>query len=890
MSSSPNHNPYVFDQENAIRTWRQFLSRDTALSKDDLDELEDYLRTELESPRNRGVSDEERFRLAVARIGDVSIIKNQYQNVFWVKQLERGLFANLKAALQLGKSYVKTAWKQISRNKGYASLHFFGLSISLAACILIVLFAKHELSYDTYYSNADNAYRLEMMMPEEGDPNWHWAASFWPIAPALKGTIPEIETITRVSSVREPLVQNGTTRFYEKDMVLVEPDFFQIFDLRIIAGTNQGFDSPNTLVLSKSMADKYFPAGDAIGSTLQIGERTADLLQDYQITGIFEDLPSNVHFSMNFVGSFSSQEQPDAENEWYRLAFTYLTLNPNATPEAVLPKIDAFWTSFVRDGGARQDIQPWLEPITNIHLYGQADNDIEPQSDIKYVLLFVLVAALLLFVACINYMNLAIAKFTTRAREVGVRKVLGANRQHLVIQFLGESVLYTSISFVLSIGLVALILPSFNTIMELDLGLGRNFLTIVSLFVPAIILVGLFAGSYPAVFLSRFTPTSIFQNALGVGRKATMRKALLLFQFVVASCLIVGTIIISKQLTFASEEKIENQGEQLLILYTRGVFSSYPSSFRSALEEIPGVQAVSFSQSFPSKPYGITGFRAEHVENYEGPWLMFEHIHVDTAFVNTLGLELVAGQGFSAVSEGDPKRRVLINETAASTIGWADPIGQHIGIDEREMEVVGVVKDYHTQAMFEPIAPLIIEQGTSTSYVGLRITTNSLTETIERVQGAWATFVPSRPFEYSFLSDDFKALYRKETKLRNLFSAFSFLTIVIAILGLLGLVSFSGQQRIKEIGVRKSLGASASDITYLLAKEYIVLVLFSFLVSAPLMYYAMTEWLSQFAYAIDLGVGHFVLSGGILMVVSALTVGLQALKSALISPVSCLRN
>ena len=893
MTTPPtNEQPeYVFDLETAISTWMQFLSRNSALLPEDLDELEDHLRLELEDLNASGISDERRFRLACERIGDIAEISSAYQKVVWEKHMiQKPLKERLRAAINLSSSYVKTAWTGIIRQKGYAVLNLAGLSIALAACIVIVLYVQRELSYDRFNENADRVYRIETFNPNFAGDNKRTPTVRWPVAELLKTSIPEIETLVRLQPDKQSIIQVGQNQFVEDRVLITEPEFFDVFDVNVFSGSSEGLSTPNTVLISESMASKYFTGQNPVGQIIQIGDRSADAPVDFEIIGVFQDLPSTAHFGAEFITSLATLGTLDPSVGIFRTIYAYIVLQEQSGESVVRQKLTEYWTDHVAVLEHLGGTEPRLMPLTDIHLFSSAMYDIEPQGDINYVMMFVLVAFLLLLVACVNYMNLAVSRYLSRAKEVGIRKVVGAHRGQLIGQFLGESLVYAGIAFVVALGMAALILPTFSTVMDIQLDLYSTGWSTIVLFIPLVLGVGLISGSYPAFFLSKFSPATVFRGVLGPQNKALFRKALLSFQFVVTSGLIVGTLVVSLQMRFVQDQNLGAANDQILLLKTEGALSDNQEAFKTSLAAIPGVESVSYSYNFPGHQGAISFFNSDEIEMYEGEPLVLDQIWADEVFAQTIGLELIAGRLFSPDRAGDSENGVILNETAVKAFGWTDPIGKRIGLDDREKTVIGVVKDFHMTSMYEEIRPFILEMSLNTRMTGLLVSTATIGETLKSVEGVWEQFIPLFPFEYSFLDDDFKAMYRKETRLGQLFTAFSVLTILIAVLGLFGLVSFSANQRTKEIGIRKTMGASAGNITVLLSREYAGLIILSFLLATPIIYMIMQNWLDQFVYRIDLGIGMFALSGLILLVTTLGTVSLRAMRSAKSSPVECLRS
>jgi len=885
-SKSPK-SPFQFDIENAIANWRQFVSRTRSLEPEDLDELEDHLRSELEATAGDGLPDDERFRRAARRIGSLDGLDASYQQVMRDKRwaLEQWP-VRLSAGLDLLGSYVRAAWSNMVRHKGHALLNLTGLGMALAACILILVHVSSELGFDRYHEDADRIYRIEMLVPKDQ----HWGMTYLTVGPQLADNIPGMEHVARVTSPQSMIMRVDDVGFIEDRFMFGDPSLFDMFDFPVVLGDASGLERPQTLMLSASSASRFFGKKNPIGQTIEVGIRSSDPPVDYEVVGVFEDIREDSHFVVDFVASQATRlATMDEEVQWHNLAFTYVTLHPDVSVNDFKAQLDLFWTDVFKDRGYQAETRPVVQPLTRIHLHGQiTSRDIQPQGRFSYILIFIGAAVLLLLVACVNYINLTVARYMARVREVGVRKVIGATRRQLVVQFYGEAVGYTTGAFLLA-GLIILAAYPFLDVSFSVAWQWKESLQLLGLFlIPAIGLIALTSGSYPALFLSAFSPNAVLKGATPSGHRALLRKGLLVFQFLITSVLIVATVVVHRQLEFAQDTRFGFEQEQILLLQTRGALPDGSDAMRSALSAIPGIEAVSSASGFPGYPSALRWF--DEVEEYDGEGVVLEMFWGDATYVSTLGLVLAEGRFFDPDRPGDRGYAVLLNEAAVRAYGWQEAIGKRLGTGDQQREVVGVVRDFHTTSMFEEIGPVIIELGTSSAWMGAKVSTQGLRETMAAVQSVWATFIPGRPFEYSFLDDDFKAMYQQEQRLARLFTGFSVLTIIVAILGLIGLVAFDGRQRRKEIGIRKSMGASTSDIVYLLSGRFFVLVLVGFAASIPVSMILTSWWLDRFAYQVSVSPVLFVLAGTLILTVALLTVGIQAARSAQVAPVDCLRQ
>jgi putative ABC transport system permease protein len=879
--------PFVFDIEHAIDNWKQFVSRTRSLEPGDLDELEDHLRAELDASRESGMPDEERFRVAVRRIGSLDGLERSYRQVVRDKRWTPSQWpARASAGLDLIRSYARAAWSSMIRHKGHALLNLTGLGLALAACILILVHVSSELGFDQYHEDADRIYRIEMLVPKDQ----HWGMTYLTVGPQLADNIPGVEHVARVTSPQSKIMRLGDAGFIEDRFMYGDPSLFDVFDFEVILGDVSGLERPQTLMLSASTASRFFGEMNPVGQTIEVSIRSSDPPVDYEVVGVFEDIRQDSHFVVDFIASQATRiATMDADVQWHNLAYTYVTLHPDVTLEEFQSRLDPFWIDLFEDRGYQAETRPVVQPLTRIHLHGQlTSSDIQPQGRFSYVLIFIGAAILLLLVACINYINLTVARYMARVREVGVRKVIGATRRQLIVQFYGEALGYTTGAFLIAGLFILASYPLLDSSFSVAWQWKESLQVLAWYLIPTIGLIALIAGSYPALFLSAFSPNAVLKGATPSGHRALLRKGLLVFQFMITSVLIVATVVVHRQLEFAQDTRFGFEQEQIVLLPTRGALPEGSDAMRTALASIPGVEAVSGASGFPGYPAALRWF--DEVEEYEGEEVVLEMFWGDATYVSTLGLELADGRFFDQDRPGDRGSAVLLNEAAVRAFGWQDPIGKRLGTGDRQREVVGVVRDFHTTSMFEEIGPVIIELGSSSAWMGAKVSTQGLRQTMASVEATWNEFIPGRPFEYSFLDDDFKAMYQQEQRLARLFTGFSLLTIIVAILGLIGLVAFDGRQRRKEIGIRKSMGASTSDIVYLLSGRFFILVLVGFAASIPVSMTLTSWWLERFAYQTPVSLVLFVLAGGLIVTIALLTVGIQAARSARVAPVECLRQ
>ena len=801
-------------------------------------------------------------------------------------------------------SYLKIALRSLWNKKAFASINIFGLAIGLATCMLILLFVQHELSYDRFNKNADRIFRVTIHGRIGGN-DINIAGASAPAGPALMRDYPGVEAYTRLSTNGTFLVKNGEKRFLEERITFTDSNFFNFFSIPLLKGdANSVLKEPKTIVLTKSMALKYFGSNDPIGKSLDLGN-----IGLFRVTGVCEDVPSNSHFHYDFFGSMKSITLGE---KWLSSgAHTYVLLHKGYPAEKLLaqmpqlvrkyvgPEIQEFlgmsYDEYLRKG---DKLGFGLQPLTDIHLTSNLENELEGNSNIKYIYIFTAIAAFILLIACINFMNLSTAGSAGRAKEVGVRKVMGSVRQQLMAQFLIESVLVTLFALLVAFGLVVLLLPGFNNLAgkQFDLQAILNA-RMVAYALAGCLIVGLLAGSYPAFFLSAFRPVAVLKGSIQAGVKSGwLRNTLVTIQFVVSVAMIIGTTVVYQQLRFIQNKNLGFNKDQVLILHDTYLLGDKAKTFKEQLRNLSAVSSVTLAGYIPAgnSNNGTDGFLPESAENNGTPY-RFTTYQVDEDYLKTLGIGLVTGRNFSKSFGGD-SASVLINEAAAKQLGWKDPIGKRLmtvgnGTPEsrRTYTVVGVTKDFHFRSMHERIAPLVMFYGGDRYQIAVRIKTNDIPGLIKTLEKTWKA-TSDNPFAYSFLDERFNNMYESEQRVGKLFGIFAGLAVVIACLGLFGLAAFTTLQRTKEIGVRKVLGASVLSIVSLLSKDFVKLVGIAIVIASPLAWYGMNQWLSDFAYKINIEWWVFPLAGVLAVGVALLTVSFQSIKAALTNPVKSLKR
>lgn len=799
------------------------------------------------------------------------------------------------------KNYLKIALRNLLKHRAYSFINITGLAVGLACCLLISLYVKDELSYDRYHAKADRIFKV-VMDSRRSDKESKVALTPAPLAEALVRDFPEVETTTRLFTFfGEGLVKYGDKRFNQPGIYFGDSTFFAVFSIPLRSGdAKTALARPNTVVLSETAARKYFGNEEPLGKTLSLNDDF-----DVQVTGVMGDIPANTHFHCDFLISLTTTRMSRSPSFITNNNFhTYAVLRQQASPQALEAKFPEaikryaaaqvtarFGQTFEEYTAAGNETKWMLVPVTDIHLRSNREYEIETNGNIATVYLFATIAAIVLLIACINFMNLATARSASRAKEIGVRKVIGSNRLQLLRQFLTESLLLSFLALLVALVLVELLLPTFNQLAgkQIETSFFANGSSIAIL-ASVTLLVGLLAGSYPAVVLSAMRPALVLKNILAVSKSgAWIRRGLVVFQFAISVALIAGTFIVHNQLGFVLKRQLGFDKEQILVVKRASALGQQRETFKQKLLQNASVINAATSTTLPGKLYGRSTYRALG-SPMENTYAMHE-MYVDEAFLPTLAITLTAGRNFSREFATDSSA-VILNEAAAELFGWADPLGQTLtqpGDSLWRANVIGVVQDFHFESLHKKIQPLVILYRPFYQYLSIRVRPENIAATVQAVEKLWQEFIPQQSFEYSFLDQDFDGQYRAEQRTGKIFGIFAALAIFIACLGQFGLASFTIQKRTKEIGVRKVLGASVASIVGMLSKEFIKLVALGMLIASPLAYYMMNRWLQDFAYRIDIGVMTFILAGSLALVIALLTVSLQSVKAALANPADALR-
>jgi putative ABC transport system permease protein len=794
------------------------------------------------------------------------------------------------------KHFVKITLRNLLRQKLYSFINIFGLALGVAACLLILLYVQDELSYDSFHAGADRIYRVTMGMNGDGQPtnaNGSVAA-----APALLKNFPGIEHAVRFRKMgwdEERVVACGNRRFYEDGFMFADSTLFDVFSFSLLRGDpKQALAAPGSMLITQSMARKYFGSEDPIGKVITVDAYNNGKFMDFAVTGVLRDIPENSHIRFNFLASFSSQT--DTLSRWsLEGVFTYVILKRNADPKA----LEALFPQFLKNEIGRPTRRSiHLQPLKDIRLHSHLDGELEPNGDIAYVYIFSSVALFILLIACINFMNLATARSARRAREVGMRKVLGAYRAQLMRQFIGEALVTSVLAMITAIVLAEAMLPLFNSVAEksLDLNLLTNPIVVAGLLLLTLF-VGLMAGSYPAFLLSSFKPAEALRGRFGHndGWSKLVRKGLVAFQFAISITLLVCTLVAQKQLDFIRTKNLGFNRDQVIVLPLNDEIRRNYDALRSDLLSDSHVLNISLAEGVPGRAGNGAGYQLGDNPEIVDAFRLF----VDYDFLKTYGITLAAGRDFDRSYGTDGAAAYIVNESFVSShhLGSAQSaIGKKLTMLHGGMKkpgvIVGIARDFNIFSLHAPIeeAVMTIMPMEDLNFVSIHVSPVDIPATLHRIESVWGKESPRYPFEYYFVDQDFDRLHRADIRLGKVFEYFSALAILAACLGLFGLSSFTAEQRKKEIGIRKVLGASVSSVTGLLTAEFVRIVLVANIVAWPVAYFVMHKWLQEFAYRITPEIGSFLLAGVTAAGIAVLTVGFQTLNASLINPVEALRH
>ena len=805
------------------------------------------------------------------------------------------------------KNYLKIALRSLLKNKVYTVINILGLSVGLACCVLILLHVEDELSYDDFHPNKQQLYRvaLERVYPDH--------TSFYAIIPSgfsevFNDEIPEVEHATRLLGFPTfaNVVEYRDKVFEENYVFFADSNFFEVFDYQLLQGDpNALLKNPNTVILTRSTAQKYFGAENPVGKTLEINDN------ETEVVGVMEDIPENSHMTFDFLSSSTNLGFIRQPNYTSFSSYTYLKLQDGATMEQVEAKIPELveryasgqiernlGISYEEYVAAGNGYHYFLQPISDIYLHSNLESEIKPNSSMVYVYIFVSIAILILGIACINFVNLATARSAERAREVGVRKVMGSDRSQLIRQFLTESVFISLLSLVAAVGIIQMVLPLFNNLAqkELVINLFGNSMA-GPLLLGFTLLIGLLAGLYPAFYISSIKPVEVMKGKFQSNSKGKwLRNGLVVFQFAISIILISGTLIVYSQMDFINSKNLGYEKENILVI--ENIFNlDQPNAFKEELRGLADVASVGATSTM----MGDNFFGIQFQQSGESEVLTTKGLTVDDHFIETMGINILSGRSFS--ENFDDSLNIILNEAAVNALGIENPVGARLtstnnNADNEQVtsvfNVIGIAENFNFESLRTGITPLAILSSESVigfeSFLSVRMVNSNFSENVNRFEDIWNSMVTDRPFSYYFLENDLAELYKAEQTSAKIFAVFAVLAIIIACVGLFGLAAYTAYQRTKEIGIRKVLGASVSGIILLLSKDFAKLVGIAFFIAAPVAYLVMSAWLQNFAFRIEPGIATFLTAGLIALLIAIFTVSYQAVTAAVVNPVKSLRS
>ena len=798
------------------------------------------------------------------------------------------------------RNYLKTAYRSLFKNKGFTVLNVLGLSVGLATCLLIVFYVVDELSYDRYNTKADRIYRLTL----DAQLNGHgglFATSEGPLLSAIKGTFPEIEKSVRMVDAAGLFIspskyyfKKGVQNIQETNVVYTEPGLFDIFTLPMIDGSpSTALNDPHSAVITESTAKKYFNKVNVVGQTLTLNDTST-----YKITGVIKDIPAQSHFNYDFFLSFSTLPESRVQGWGYSGVHNYVLLKPGSNIKKLETQIAAIeikhsfsaaaWTT---NGNHFRMI---LKPLLDIHLKDDSQYSLSKNGSMEYVYIFSVIAIFILLIACVNFMNLSTARSSNRAKEVGVRKVLGSARKNLVAQFLTESILVTLVSTIIAVVLAFALLPLFNQVADKQLAFTVHSLSwLLPSLIIIVLVIGFLAGSYPAFFLSAFQPIDVLKGKISTGFKGGfLRSFLVVFQFSISIFLIIGTLVIYNQLNYIHNKSLGFDRSQVLVIKNTTSLGKNAQILTQELKQLPGVVNTTMSAYTPTGSDRLkTGLFPHKIIDIKED-LLTEFWSVDENYINTMGITMVAGRNFSKDMATDSSA-IIVNEAFVKKLGEKDPLNKTVyrfSYGLQAFHIVGVMKDFNYESLKDKIEPAVLAYGPDNGAISIRMHSADLKTLMAQVENKWKTFSPNQAFSYSFMDQEFDTTYRSEQRIGTIFIAFTTLAIAIACLGLFGLAAYAAEQRYKEIGIRKVLGASVSTIVSMLSIDFIKLVLISILIATPLAWWAMQKWLQDFAYRTSIQWYVLVMAGAGAILIAFITISFQSIKAALNNPVNSLKS
>jgi len=785
------------------------------------------------------------------------------------------------------KRFITYAFRHITRQFGYSFLNILGMTLGITSALFLILYVSDELSYDRYHEHADRIYRVQSHITETDD-EFTWIVAQIPFAPQVKEDYPEVEQVSRLINFQRSLFTRGDIEFTEEDVYYADSTFFDIFTYETLAGsTEEALDSPNSIVLTETMANRYFEQGQAVGGTLEVGDEI------YTVTAVIQDVPANSHIL--FDGLVSRNSLPREMGSWGNFGvFTYLLLQRGEDYAAFQEKIEEMYDRYMATifEGVGITVEYELMPLTRIHLHSDNAGEPQPTGSIQYVIIFSIVAFFLILIATLNYINLATARAARRAKEISLRKVTGSSRRLLIVQFLTESSFLTFLSLALSIILLMIFLPQLNMLSgkSFTLGILGRPVVILSM-IGIMILVGILGGTYPAIYLSRFSPVQVMKGVTQSGRsKGIFRKVLAVIQFTISAAMIACTLVVINQLNFMQNK---DQGWEMEGIVTLQIPDNEPITqmrlLKEKLTENPQIEKVTLTNTPIGEGSGKVIFDMETSNGMEPRGINF--VVVDHDFAETMGIEVLRGRDFSMEFIGDTLTGVMVNETLAERLNWEEPLGKRVQLGDGGQimaTVIGLIGDYHQTGMYNEVESLMLVYRLDGPLIYVRLSGNNDEQTLAYMQQQWEEVFPGKPFDYEFLSDQFNEQFSSDRTRRTVFAGFTILTIVIACLGLFGLASYTAERRTREIGIRKVFGASIPRVLRMIIREFLILVLLAFIISVPVVWFLMGDWLQNYVYRIEISPVIFLWTLILILVPTVITISFKSYRAATANPADAL--
>ena len=781
---------------------------------------------------------------------------------------------------------MKVALRNLLKHKGHSFINIFGLSLGMSCCLLLFLWVQEELSYDRYHEKASRIFRVVNQYEVDGQVK-RSAASSAPLAPALLADFPEVEKAVRLGT--NGFLVSCKDKYFIEQIFFADPEFFEIFNFPIVQGNQKtALKEPDAILISETMKNKYFGEEEPLGKILILDEK-----KTFQVTGVFKDIPPNSHFRFDFLGNFAGYASKDLTNWGVSNYYTYILVKETSSFAGLKEKLPLFIEKYRGKAAVEKYKTKYLlQPLTTIHLHSNLKNEIEPNSDVGTVYSFSAVALFVLFIACINYINLTTAMYMKREKEIGLRKIFGALRPQLLYEFLLEALFFSLIALVLALILTKLFLPFFNSISgkSLIIDILDNLLLFPVIF-GIFLTVGGISGLFPAVFLSSRPPVNTLKGTFNtIGRASFYRRFLVVFQFAISIVFIIATLIIIKQSRYITAKNLGFTKDNMICIpiHTKTVQEKY-QTIKSEFLRLANVRAASASTFLPEKNYWYVNYWREGINTDENP--MIHCLNVDEDFIRTFEIKILKGRSFSERFPADRESTYILNESAVKEFGWESPPGKKFKLGSGKVgTVIGIIQDFYFRSLYHEIKPAVLYFSPQWfAYFSVRISPYAIPGTLNLLKKKWQEILPGEPFSYSFLDDDIDNLYKTEWRLGKIFTVVAILAIIIACLGLLGLAVFSTGQRTKEIGIHKVHGASVGRIVLLLSREFTGCVLLANIIAWPIAWYTMNKWLKNFAYRTDMSIGLFFMSGAIVLIIALLTIGYKTMAAASANPVNTLR-